>query len=124
MKSVLPTAAVAVGLLLLLGSAVWATLFPPSRTWTPEKSARLTTVGNECSAIKLQLSNLGNRTSPTGETPAELKAKFDKLDAEYKQLYQEFTGATESPKTAKRFLWWSGIAFVIAGSVVVFANRG
>jgi hypothetical protein len=120
----LAAAAVALGLALLLASAVWAVLFPPTRSWTPEKSARLTTVGNECSAIKLKLSNLGNKPGAPGESQADLKAKFDKLDAEYKQLYQEFNGATESPKTAKRFLWWSGIAFVVAGGVVVFASRG
>jgi len=124
MKSTLPAAAVILGLVFLASSALWAVLFPPSRAWTPEKSARLTQVGNQCSEIKLKLSNPGKPSTTPGETPADLKAKFDKLDAEYKQLYEEFTGATESPKTAKRFLWWAGIAFVVAGGIVVLANRG
>jgi hypothetical protein len=123
MKSVLPAGAVALGVVLLAASAAWAILFPASRAWTPEKSARLTQVGNECSAIKLQLNKPGKPSTKPGEAPAELKAKFEQLDAEYKQLYLEFSGATESPKKAKRFLWWSGIAFVVAGGLIVFATR-
>ena len=123
MKSAFPAAAVVLGVVLLLASATWAVLFPASRNWTPEKSARLTTVGNECSEIKLQLNKPGKPSTKPGETPADLKAKFAKLDAEYKELYQEFVGASEGPKTAKRFLWWSGIAFVVAGGIITMAGR-
>jgi hypothetical protein len=39
-------------------------------------------------------------------------------------LHQEFMSASNAPKTASSFLRWSGIAFIAAGALLVFANRG
>jgi hypothetical protein len=124
MKSVLPAAAVAVGIVLLGVSLVWAMLFPASRGWTEEKSRRLTDLGNQATEIQLQLGQ--SRTRPSmhsGVNPAELPEKLEKVNAEYKALYEEFRTATERPKSASRYLKWSGIAFVVAGALIVFATR-
>ncbi len=125
MKSALPAGAVVLGLVLLVASALWATLFPSSRGWTEEKSARMIELGNRASELERQLSIAQAKPSMhAGESSAEMQAEFETVSAEYKTLYDEFNGASESPKTASKILRWSGIAFVIAGGLVVFAGRG
>lgn len=125
MKAALPASAIVVGLVLLIGSVAWATLFPPGRNWTAEKATRMTDLGNQATAIQMKIDHATVRPSMhAGENPAELKAKYDEIETEYKSLYQEFKNADESPKTAASILRWSGIAFVVAGGLVVFATRG
>lgn len=125
MKSTLAASAVAIGLVLLVGSVLWAVLFPASRGWNEEKSARMTELGNRATEINLQLTRAQAKPSMhSGVNAAELKAEYDKVSADYKVLYDEFSGATQTPKTASSILRWSGIAFVLAGAIVVFASRG
>ncbi len=84
----------------------------------------MTELGDQATAIKLQLTQSQTRPSMhSGENPAELQEKYDKIAAEYKTLHEEFVGINQTPKTAKSFLWWSGIAFVVAGGIIVMANR-
>lgn len=84
----------------------------------------MTELGNQATAIQMKIDQATARPSMhAGENPAELKAKYDEVAAEYKLLYAEFKSADESPKTAAVFLRWSGIAFVVAGGLVVFATR-
>jgi hypothetical protein len=125
MKSTLPAVAVVLGIVLLLGSALWALIFPPSRSWTEEKATRLTELGNRATALQLQLDQAKARPSMhSGLNPAELKAEQEQVEADYKALYQEFASASNSPKTAASFLRWAGIAFIAAGALVVMATRG
>jgi hypothetical protein len=124
MKSALPVAAVALGCLLLAVSFLWSIVFPASASWTPEKSEQLTALGNRATEIQLQLGKAQTRPSMhSGKNPAELKSELDKVEAEYKALYNEFAGATKAPESSSRFLRWAGIAFVVAGGVVVYATR-
>lgn len=124
MKTVLPTAAVVLGAALLLMSFCWALLFPPSQVWTQEKSARMAELGGQGHLLKFQLIEAKANPNMHGKkSAAELQAEFDKIDAEYKLLSDEFQGAKDSPKTAATYLRWSGVAFVIAGAIVVFASR-
>jgi len=124
MKSLLPTTAVILGIVLLAASAAWAILFPASRAWTEEKSTRMTQLGNQATEIARQLQQAKTRPSMhSGENPAELQAKYDVIAAEYKALHEEFTSAQDGPKSAATFLKWSGIAFVVAGGLIVFATR-
>lgn len=124
MKSFAPGAVVVVGFLLLVMSVAWALLFPPGQGWTEEKSARMNELADQAGAMRLQIHS--GKTKPSmhsGENPAELQEKYNKLDVEYKTLYEEFLSARDSPAEASRFLRWSGIAFVVAGALVVFATR-
>jgi hypothetical protein len=125
MKSFLPAAAVSLGVVLLVGSAAWAILFPASRTWTEEKSIRMTELGDKATALQLQIDQAKSRPSMhAGQNPAELKGQYDEVAAEYADLHKDFLNASNSPKTASSFLRWSGIAFVAAGALLVFVNRG
>jgi hypothetical protein len=124
MKSFLPSSAVVVGLVLLIGSFAWGILFPPSRTWTEEKSSRMAELGSQANLLKFSLVEAKNRPSiHSGKNPAEVQAEYDKVTAEYDQLKQEFASATNSPKTTATFLRWSGVAFIIAGAMVIMATR-
>jgi hypothetical protein len=125
MKSSLSAVAVVLGLLLLIASFAWGVLFPANRAWTEEKSARMADIGGEAGKLKAAIKLAQARPSMhAGQNPAEMQAKYEKLSAEYKSLHDEFTGAVDTPKTASKILRWSGIAFVIAGAIIVFANRG
>lgn len=124
MKSSIPTAVVALGVLLLISSFLWAILFPASRTWTDEKSAQMTSLGDQATEIRLKLDLAKSKPSMhSGENPAELQAKYDEVAAQYKELYEEFNGASKAPESASRLLRWSGIAFVAAGGFITFATR-
>ena len=85
----------------------------------------MTDLGNRAAEINWQLT--GAQAKPSmhaGVNAAELKAEYDQVSADYKVLYDEFSGLTQTPKTASSILRWSGIAFVVAGAIVVFASRG
>ena len=38
----------------------------------------------------------------SGENPAELKEELEKVSAEYKALYEEFSGVSKAPESSSR----------------------
>ena len=54
-KRVLPICAVFFGVFLLVLSALWGHLFPPSRVWDEEKSQQLAKLGSETNRLKFAL---------------------------------------------------------------------
>lgn len=124
MKQAIPLAAIALGVFLIALSLLWTVLFPPSRSWTEEKSLRLTELGNEATAINLRLLEAErSRSMYSGESAAELKEQYDKVSAEYKILYDEFHSASETPKTIADVLKWSGIGVALLGAAGVYMTR-
>ena len=55
---------------------------------------------------------------------AELKEQFDKVDAEYRELYQEFKSAKDTPQTIAGALKWTGIGLALVGGIMVMVARG
>ena len=124
MKSGLSTAAVVVGILLLAGSFLWGILFPASRGWTEDKAKRLGELTAEAHSLMFKVQAAKEKPSMhAGEGAAEVEARYRKVQEELKTLSAEFKGKQDSPKTAATYLRWSGIAFVVAGAIIVFANR-
>ena len=124
MKAAIAPATIALGLLLLVASLLWSTLFPATNSWTEEKSVRLTELGNHATEIRLQLIKAQQRPSMhSGQSAAELQDQFNKIDAEYKTLYDEFHNASESPKTISTALKWTGIGLTLLGGIAVLATR-
>lgn len=124
MKTALPAVAVVVGVVLLSLSLAWSIFFPASAVWTTEKSTQMTELGNQATALKLQMQSQSKKPSMhAGQNQAELKEKYDQVSAEYKILYEEFRSAKDSPKTSSSILRWAGIAFIAAGALVVMATR-
>jgi hypothetical protein len=127
MNKALPVVALVLGIALLVLSVAWSTLFPPTRTWTEEKSQRLAELGSETNRLKFAVVEARNRRSMhAGENPAEAQVAYDEARAEYDQLQIEFESARDTPKTAATALRWSGIGLVVlaAGFLVVGKNGG
>jgi hypothetical protein len=125
MKAILSTAAVVIGLVLLLTSLICGVVFSASSGWTEEKSLRMRELSEKAHVLGGQIE--GGQTRPNlhgGRNIADLEAEYKQVTAELKQLGDEAEGKIEAPKTASRILRYSGIAFVIAGGLVIFANRG
>jgi hypothetical protein len=124
MKSMLPGVAVTVGVALLLGSAIWALIFPASRGWTDEKAARMTELSNRAHNLGFELAAAEKPSMHAGRGLAEVKAEADAVNAELASLRDELNGKLAAPNRAASILKWSGIAFVAAGAFVMLANRG
>ncbi len=122
MKS-LSVIAVAVGIVCLAGSLLWAVLFPATRSWTEEKNTRMSDLGVQVHKLGGELDAAKRRPSMHGRKVADIQAEYTKAREEHAQLKAEFNGSINRPKTAATVLRWSGIAFIVAGGLVVFATR-
>ena len=117
MKTAAPVA-IGLGILLLALSILWPILFPPTRTWTDEKSRRLKELSGKVQYAMGKLELAQSRPNMTGgENPAELKKKADEMMSELKVLQDEFSSAKDSPETISTILKWSGIGVMIVGIV-------
>jgi hypothetical protein len=117
--------AVCLGVLFLLISLVWGVLFPASRSWTVEKNARMSELSEKGHILGGQLDAAKRRPNMHGgRSAAELEAEYKQVTDELTQLREEFESKRDTPKTMASYLRWSGIAFVVAGAIIVFANRG
>jgi hypothetical protein len=117
--------AVCLGVLFLLVSLVWGVLFPASRSWTVEKNARMSELSEKGHILGGQLDSAKRRPNMhRGPSAAELEVEYKKVSEELAQLREEFENKRDNPKTMASYLRWSGIAFVVAGAIIVFANRG
>lgn len=124
MNSVLSMGSVVLGTLLLLASAAWVHLFPPSRTWTEEKSQQLSNLGGEGNRLGFAIVNAKNNPSMhAGENPAELQQQYDKVREEYDVLHQEFLNASQRPKSMSSVFRWSGIVLIMVGAVMTYVGR-
>jgi hypothetical protein len=115
--------AIAVGMACLLGSLLWAILFPASRSWTEDKNTRMTDLGVQAHKLGGELDAAKRRPSMHGRKPADIEAEYTKVKEELTQLREEFQGKRDGPKTMASILRWSGIAFIVAGALVVMATR-
>jgi hypothetical protein len=124
MKSALPTVAVVVGVTLVLASLAWGLLFPASSGWTEEKSLRMNQLQARAHILVGEVAAAKEKPSMHGgANAAELEAEFEKVRAELKLLADELEGRIENPKTTATTLRYAGIAFVVAGGLVVYSGR-
>lgn len=120
MKSTMVFGVIGLGLFLLALSALWNTLFPATAKWTPEKQAR-------AAEVKGKLHNLAfvvNSPRPNlqaGQDLGQLKAEYEALRKEQKQLDAEFSAAAETPQTVSKVLKWSGLSLAAIGIIGWYA---
>lgn len=123
MKTALPLTALLLGIALVVLSLAWAVIFPPTRTWTNEKSRRLAELGSETNRLKFAIVQARHQPSMhSGENPAELQAQYDQVREEYDQLHAEFESARDTPQTVATVLRWSGMALVAVAAGLVFVT--
>jgi len=125
MKSVLPTIAVALGLVLVVVSLLWGVLFPAGSGWTEEKSLRMRELSERAHVLGGQLQAAKAKPDmKKGLNPAEMEAEYKQVTTELAQLGEEAEGKIQAPKTAASILRWAGVAFVLAGGMVIYAGKG
>ena len=125
MKPVLPVGLVLIGVVLLLLSAVWPSLFPATNNWTNEKSERLAELGSQTNLLKFQLVEAQNNPQMhAGRNPAELKEQYEQARADYDQLHAEFESARDAPEGLAQSLRGTGIALALIGGLAMFVSRG
>ena len=121
MNSVWSAILVVIGMVLLALSFVWGFIFPASQGWTDEKATRMTDLSNQGRQLLIQANNAKYKPKPGGPSPEEVRAKYDAVKAELNELKKEFEGIRDSPKTASRYLLWSGAALILVGGMAVMA---
>lgn len=124
MKSLLPVILVGLGIALLALSFLWTILFPASRSWNEEKSARLTELQRKAHKLLYVADQAKTRPRLGGPTPTEAQANFDKAMEELDALKAEFEATRDSPKTSGTYLRYTGTALVLLGGFSVMMARG
>ena len=110
----------ALGVALVALGLLWKTLFPPTRSWTEEKSARMGQLTKEVHALLFQVEAAKQLPSMTsGRNPAEVQEEYDSKKAELAALRGEFENQRDKPQTIAGVLRWTGIALVLIGGVAI-----
>src|SRR5437868_11274194 len=101
--------AMGLGLLLLILSGLWTTLFPATSAWTPEKSAEWTKVKDRLHTLGFIVGSPSNQVSMhSGPETGQAKQEYDRLTIEHAALSAEFQSAHDRPNTIAGILKWSG----------------
>ena len=109
----------------MLASATWVLIFPPTRTWTSEKSEQLAELGSETNLLQFAIVDAKHNPSMhSGQNPAELQQQYDEALEKYDVLHQEFLSASERPQEIVTMLRWSGIALIVVTAVITLIARG
>jgi hypothetical protein len=118
MKSSVSLGMFALGVVLLIFSGVWASLFPGTSTWVPEKAARH-------SEIKDRLHNLGYivdraQRQPNlhrGSDPGPAIEEYKRLKEEFDKLNVDLQTAQDRPNTVAAILKWTGLSLAAVGII-------
>jgi len=120
----LPLIALGLGVLLLLASFLWSSLFPATASWTEAKNGRMVELQNEAHKLLYLAERARSRPQIDGPSPEEARAKFEEAKAELDTLKAEFEGIRDSPQTIATYLQWAGSVAILLGGVGVLVARG
>jgi hypothetical protein len=124
MKSAVVFGVMGTGLLLLILSGVWNSLFPGTSSWTAEKSKRLSDIRNQLHNLAFSVNEPAGRVSMhSGPERGMAKQEYDELKKESDALRAEFQSAHDRPKTTAKILKWTGISLVGVGIVGWYAVK-
>lgn len=109
---------IGVGLLMLVLSSMWVTLFPGTSSWTEEKAARWATVKDRLHNLSFVVNAPpGSVRMHAGRDYGDIKTEYDQIKAEAEILRGEFESAYNSPRTTSTILKWAGISLAGVGIV-------
>lgn len=112
----------ALGVLLLLLSGFWTTLFPGTSSWTLEKAQEWTKIKDRIHTLSFIV---GNSPSPvsmhSGPETGAAKAEYDQLKAKHAEFSAEFTTIHDRPLLIAKILKWSGISLALIGVIGIYA---
>jgi hypothetical protein len=116
--------AIGVGLLLVVLSSMWVTLFPGTSSWTEEKAARWAQVKDRLHNLSFVVNAPpGSIRMHGGRDYGEVKTEYDQIKAEATQLQADFDNAYNSPRKMSSILKWTGISLAGIGIAGWFAVR-
>ena len=113
------------GLLLLLLSGLWTTLFPATSSWTPEKSLEWTKVKDRLHTLGFIVGSSPPVVSMhSGPETGDAKVEYEQLKAEHAAFTAEFTSVHDRPIIIAKILKWSGISLAVVGVIGLYvANQ-
>ncbi|MEX2310021.1 MAG: hypothetical protein WD738_20790 [Pirellulales bacterium] len=115
---------IGIGFLLLVLSGLWVSWFPGTSMWTPEKNDQWSDVKDRMHNLGFILNDPRNRASMhSGPERGTAKQEFDELKAKYDRLSAEFQTAHDRPHTVSKFLKWSGISLAAIGIIGWYAVK-
>ncbi len=109
--------AIALGVLMLLLSTVWANIFGAASNWTNEKATR----SNEANARLHYLNGIIKSGTRNAADKEKAQAEVNTLIPEIQKLNDEFTSVAETPQTVAKVLRWSGISVATLGLIGWYA---
>jgi hypothetical protein len=124
MKSAIVFGVMGIGLLLLILSGLWNSMFTGTSSWTPEKSQRLAEIRNQLHNLAFVVNEpTGKVSMHSGPDRGAAKQKYEELKTESDALRAEFQSAHDSPKSTARILKWTGISLVGVGIIGWYAVK-
>ncbi|BBO32779.1 hypothetical protein PLANPX_2391 [Lacipirellula parvula] len=108
----------------MAASLLWGTIFPAERSWTEEKSQRMTELGTQAHQLGGARDSARRRPNMHGRSVSEIDSEYQKVTAELEQLRVEFEEQRDAPKRVSGVLRWLGIAIIVIGVVGNYASRG
>jgi hypothetical protein len=124
MKGAIAFGLIGVGLLLLVLSGLWPTLFPGTSLWTEAKAARWAEIKDRLHNLSFLVNNPRARVSMhSGPELGTAKAEYDRIKQEGEQLRLDFETAANRPQTVSAVLKWSGISLASLGVIGWYVVR-
>lgn len=124
MKGIVTASLISLGVLLVVVSSVWASMFPGTSSWTPEKAERLTELRRTLHNLAIAAGSQANEVNPrVAKNPATAKAEYDRLKPECDRLLEEVKTASTRPNRTASMLRWTGISLAGVGLVGWYAVR-
>lgn len=115
---------ISIGVVLVVLGSAWATMFPGTSSWTPEKAERLTELRRTLHNLAIAAGSPANEVNARVATsPVQAKAEYDRLKPECDRLLAEVNTASASPNRTASMLRWTGISLAAVGIVGWYAVR-
>jgi hypothetical protein len=121
MKAKIVFGTIGVGIVMLLLSGIWTTLFPATSTWTDEKAQRQAEIHRRLHNLAFVVGSSQPPSMHSGKDTGQAKKEYDGLKKEADDLANEFSTAHDRPQTTAKVLKWTGISLTIIGIVAWYA---
>jgi hypothetical protein len=120
MKAPILVGMMVLGFAMFALSFAWATMFPGTSNWTPEKENRATEIKGKLYSLA-SVVNAPNPRLHAGQDLGQLKAEYDQLKTQAEQLDAELKAAYTSPRTTSSILKWTGLSLAVIGLIGFYA---
>ena len=119
MKNAISIAAICLGAVLLLLSAVWGYVFPATNSWTPERAAERSALSDEVHVLMFQAVAAQENPRAAKGDPAQIQAEYREKKARLAELDKEFKSIKDTPQTTSSYFRWIGIGLVAVGAIAM-----